>query len=225
MSNSPLVTYTRLSPNRTSPRKHGIDTITIHHMAAVNPSVEACGAGFAQVTRQASANYGIGSDGRVALYVDEGDRSWASSDGENDHRAVTIEVANSGAGPDWPVSGAAYAALVELCADICRRNGIEKLVWAAAQDDRVNHRGGANMTVHRDFAATACPGNYLYGRMGDIAARVNERLEERTMTADEAKKIVKEKALLSDETVAFLWSYRWGDELLVKLAQALKGGG
>ena len=225
MSNSSLVCHTRLSPNRTSPRTHPIDTITIHHMAAVNASIEACGAGFASPARRASANYGIGSDRRVALYVEESDRSWASSDSDNDHRAVTIEVANCAAGPDWPVSEAAYSALIDLCADICRRNGIRKLVWAADQGDRVNHRGGANMTVHRDFAATACPGNYLLGRMGDIAARVNLRLEDETMTVDEAKEIIRERAKLSDATVDYLWSYRFGDELLVKLAQAMRGGG
>ena len=145
-------------------------------MAAVNASIEACGAGFAQSSRQASANYGIGSDGRIALYVDEADRSWASSSGANDHRAVTIEVANSGGDPNWPVSDKAYAALIELCADICRRNGIARLVWASSKSDRVNHKNGANMTVHQDFAATACPGPYLLGRMADIAAQVNARL-------------------------------------------------
>ena len=176
MSNSTLISYTKLSPNKNSPRNHKIDTITIHHMAAVNATIEACGAGFAQSSRQASANYGIGSDGRIALYVDEADRSWASSNGANDHRAVTIEVANSGGDPNWPVSDKAYAALIELCADICRRNGIARLVWASSKSDRVNHKNGANMTVHQDFAATACPGPYLLGRMADIAAQVNARL-------------------------------------------------
>lgn len=176
MSNSALVSFTKISPNRTSPRNHKIDTITIHHMAAVNATIEACGAGFAQSSRKASANYGIGSDGRIALYVDEADRSWASSNGTNDHRAVTIEVANSGGAPNWPVSDKAYAALIDLCADICRRNGIARLVWAASKSDRVNHKNGANMTVHRDFVATACPGPYLLGKMADIAAEVNGRL-------------------------------------------------
>ena len=176
MSNSTLISYTKLSPNKNSPRNHKIDTITIHHMAAVNATIEACGAGFAQSSRQASANYGIGSDGRIALYVDEADRSWGSSNGANDHRAVTIEVANSGGDPNWPVSDKAYAALIELCADICRRNGIARLVWASSKSDRVNHKNGANMTVHQDFAATACPGPYLLGRMADIAAQVNARL-------------------------------------------------
>ncbi|MBM6925772.1 N-acetylmuramoyl-L-alanine amidase [Pseudoflavonifractor phocaeensis] len=185
MSNSTLISYTKLSPNKNSPRNHKIDTITIHHMAAVNATIEACGAGFAQSSRQASANYGIGSDGRIALYVDEADRSWASSNGANDHRAVTIEVANSDGEPNWPVSEKAYTALIDLCTDICRRNGISKLVWATSKSDRVDHRNGANMTVHQDFAATACPGPYLLGKMADIAAQVNARLSVNVEPASE----------------------------------------
>ncbi|MCC8121065.1 MAG: N-acetylmuramoyl-L-alanine amidase, partial [Oscillospiraceae bacterium] len=102
MSNSALVSHTKISPNKTSPRTHAIDTITIHHMAG-NLSVESCCAGFAKSSRQASANYCIGSDGRIGLCVDEGDRSWCSSSRENDHRAITIEVANSKAAEPWPV--------------------------------------------------------------------------------------------------------------------------
>ena len=183
MSNSPLVTYTRLSPNRTSPRNHAIDTITIHCMAG-NASVETCGALFARASTEASSNYGIGSDGRVALYVDEGDRSWASSNGANDHRAVTIEVANSGGEPDWPVSDQAYAALIDLCVDICRRNGIQKLLWRGDKS-LVGQVDKQNMTAHRWFAAKACPGDYLYSRFGDIVARVNERLEEEHVTQEQ----------------------------------------
>ena len=175
MPNSPLLSYIRRSPNRTSPRRHAIDTITIHCMAG-DLSVEACGALFAQGNRRASSNYGIGSDGRVGLYVDEADCSWASSDLDNDHRAVTIEVANCGGAPDWPVSDAAYGALIELAADVCKRNGIARLVWSADRADRVAHKNGCNMTVHRDYAAKACPGDYLYHRMGEIAAAVNARL-------------------------------------------------
>lgn len=173
MSNSPLVDYTRLSPSRNSPRRHSIDTITIHHMAG-NLSVETCGQVFQ--TRQASSNYGVDSKGRVGLYVDEGDRSWASSSPANDHRAVTIEVANCAAAPDWPVSDAAWAKLIELTADICRRNGIPRLVWGENKSDRVDHRNGCNMTVHQDFIATACPGPYLMERMPRLAAAVNARL-------------------------------------------------
>lgn len=183
MSNSPLVSCTRLSPNRTSPRNHAIDTITIHCMAG-NASVESCGALFAKASAEASSNYGIGSDGRIALYVDEGDRSWASSNAANDHRAVTIEVANSGGEPDWPVSDQAYAALINLCVDICRRNGIQKLLWRGDKS-LVGQVDRQNMTAHRWFAAKACPGDYLYSRFGEIAAQVNERLEEEHVTQEQ----------------------------------------
>lgn len=174
MSNSSLICYTAISPNRNSPRKHKIDTITIHCMAG-QLSVETCGKVFAPTSRQASSNYGIGPDGRIALYVDEGDRSWCSSNAANDNRAVTIEVASDYRHP-YAVTAAAYEALIKLCADICRRNGIKKLVWSTNKSVRVNHLNGANMTVHRDYASKACPGDYLYVRMADIAAKTNALL-------------------------------------------------
>ena len=175
MGNSPLVSYTRLSPNHSGKRKHAIDTVSIHCVAA-NATVEALGATFARPSRKASSNYGIGSDGRIALYVDEANRSWCTSSPENDHRAITIEVANNGGAPDWPVSSAAYEALICLLVDICKRNpGIGRLRW---QGDKslIGQVARQNMTVHRWFAAKACPGNYLYNRHGDIAAEVNRRL-------------------------------------------------
>lgn len=168
---SKLVNFVKQSPNCTKPRNRKIDTITIHH-AAGNASVEALGALFADPARQASANYGIGSDGRVACFVEEEDRSWCSSNAENDHRAITIEVANCGGAPDWPISGQAYAALLDLCEDICRRHGFT-----------LHYTGDktGNLTMHKWFKATACPGPYLESRFADIAAEVNRRLEEKTL--------------------------------------------
>lgn len=173
MSNSPLVDYVKLSPMHSGARRHKIDTITVHHMAG-NLSAQTCGKVFQ--TRQASSNYGVDSRGRVGLYVSEADRSWASANPANDHRAVTIEVANCAGGPNWPVSEAAWAKLVELTADICRRNGMERLVWSENSAERINHRNGCNMTVHRDFMATACPGPYLMRQMPRLAAEVNAAL-------------------------------------------------
>jgi len=175
MSNSPLVSYTKISPNKSSPRNHKIDTVTIHCVVG-QCSVETLGNVFAPTSRQASSNYGIGTDGRIALYVDEANRSWCTSSNANDQRAVTIEVANNGGAPDWPVSDKAYAALLDLVTDICKRNGIKKLVWSTSKNDRVNHLNGCNMTVHRDYAAKSCPGDYLYNRHSQIAAEVNRRL-------------------------------------------------
>lgn len=175
MSNSPLVSYTKLSPNHSGKRKHAIDTISIHCMAG-NLSVETCGNLFAKSEKQASSNYGIGSDGRIALYVDEANRSWCTSSSSNDNRAITIEVANSVAKDPWPVSDAAYKSLINLLVDICQRNNIPKLLW---QGDKslIGQVDKQNMTVHRWFAAKACPGDWLYNRHGQIAAEVNERLE------------------------------------------------
>lgn len=167
MSNSPLVNYTRISPNRNSPRNQPISKITVHHMAG-NLSVETCGNVFAPSSRQASSNYGIGSDGRVGMYVEEKDRSWASSSAWNDNRAVTIEVANDQIGGDWHVSDAAWNKLIELCVDICRRNGMKSLTWTGDKN--------GSLTCHYMFATTSCPGPYLKSRMAELAQTVTAHL-------------------------------------------------
>lgn len=174
MSNSTLISYTKLSPNHSGKRTKKIDTVTIHCMAG-QLSVESCGALFAQNSREASSNYGIGNDGRIALYVDEGNRSWCTSSNANDQRAVTIEVASDAEHP-YAVNSKAYDALLDLVTDICKRNGIKRLVWSTSKSDRMNHLNGCNMTVHRDYANKACPGDWLYNRHGEIAAEVNRRL-------------------------------------------------
>ena len=165
MSNSSMVVYTKISPHRTSPRNQKIDKITIHHMAG-NLSIETCGSVFQ--SREASSNYGIGTDGRVGMYVEEADRSWASSNAANDHRAVTIEVANSATGGQWPVSDKALEALIKLCVDICKRNGIEKLNFTGDKN--------GNLTMHSYIVATTCPGPYLKGKFQYIADEVNKQL-------------------------------------------------
>lgn len=176
MSYSSLVDYIRISPNKTSPRNHKIDTITIHCMAG-NLTIETCANVFAPTSRKASSNYGVGTDGRIGCYVDENDRSWGSSDRANDMRAITIEVANDGgADTGWHVSGVAMNSLIKLVADVCKRNHIKKLVWSDNKYDRINHRNGCNMTVHRDFKNKACPGDYLMSKMPYIADEVNKLL-------------------------------------------------
>ena len=174
MSNSPLVDYTRISPNKNSPRNHKIDTITIHCVVG-QCTVETLGNIFAPTSRQASSNYGVGTDGKIGMYVEEKDRSWCSSNAANDNRAVTIEVASDTKHP-YAVNDRAFAALLDLVTDICKRNGIRKLVWSTKKADRVNHKIGCIMTVHRDYANKSCPGDYLYNRHGEIAAEVNRRL-------------------------------------------------
>lgn len=210
-TNSPLVSYTRISPHRSSRKGHAIDTITIH-CAAAQAAVETLGKLFQ--TKQASANYGIGPDGRVGMYVEEKDRSWATSDGDNDRRAVTIEVACDNKHP-YKVNDAAYKTLLDLVTDICERNGIKKLVWSTSKADRINHRNGCNMTVHRDYENKACPGQWIYDRHGEIAAEVNRRLEAKQEDDD----MVRYKTI--DEMPA--WAQAEAKELVD--IGALKGNG
>ena len=165
MSNSSLAVYTKISPH-SNPRVYPITKITIHHMAG-NTTIENCGDWFAKPSTKASANYGIGTDGRIALYVEEQNRAWTSSTWD-DHRSVTIEVANDGGAPDWHVSDKALESLINLCADICKRNGIEKLNYTGDKT--------GNLTRHNMFAATTCPGPYLQSKFPYIAEEVNKRL-------------------------------------------------
>lgn len=162
---SKLVSHVKLSPNCTKPRNHEIDTITIHCVVG-QASVESLGALFASPSRQASSNYGIGYDGRIACYVEEENRSWCSGNRENDHRAITIEVASDDQ-PPYAVKPEAYAALLDLLEDICRRHSI-----------KLNFTGDktGNMTLHKWFQATACPGQYLESKHPEIEAEVNRRL-------------------------------------------------
>lgn len=168
MSNSPLICYSKISPNRNSPRSGKIRGIAIHCMAG-QLSVEGCGNLFAQADRSASSNYGIGPDGRIGMYVEERDRSWCTSTGL-DNYVVTIEVA-SDSKPPYAVTEKAYASLIKLCADICKRNGFT-LKWEAnkalaGQWDR------QNIILHRWFKNKACPGEWLESHMGEIVNRTN----------------------------------------------------
>ena len=184
MSNSALVKHTHLSPNHSGKRTQPITKITPHHMSG-NLSIETCGKVFAPSSRKASSNYGIGSDGRVGLYVDEANRPWTSSSAYNDQRAVTIEVANSQCGGNWPVSGAAWNTLVDLCVDIIRRNpGIKR----ADGRPGLNYTGDRNgsLTKHKMFSSTDCPGTYLDQRMKELEKAVNAKLDGTTYVAPSA---------------------------------------
>ena len=203
MSNSSLVSYTRISPHKYSPRDHAIDTITIHCMAG-NLSLQTCGQIFQ--TRQASSNYGIDSAGQIALYVDESDGSWCSSSRSNDMRAVTIEVANDGgAETGWHVSDAALQSLIRLCADICRRNGIDRLRWEG-NPALIGQTNRQNMTVHRWFSNKACPGDYLFRRHPYIADSVNRLLNDNPAKApaQEAKKKGDFYSMTEQQRTAFI---------------------
>lgn len=203
MSNSSLVSYTRISPHKYSPCDHAIDTITIHCMAG-NLSLQTCGQIFQ--TRQASSNYGIDSAGQIALYVDESDGSWCSSSRSNDMRAVTIEVANDGgAETGWHVSDAALQSLIRLCADICRRNGIDRLRWEG-NPALIGQTNRQNMTVHRWFSNKACPGDYLFRRHPYIADSVNRLLNDNPADApaQEAKKKGDFHSMTEQQRIAYI---------------------
>lgn len=174
MSNSQLVTYTKLSPNHSGKRTKPIDTITIHCVVG-HCTVKTIGDIFASPSSQASSNYGVDDWNGVGLYVDEANRSWCTSSSANDQRAITIEVASDTTEP-YAFTASAYETLTKLVVDICKRNNIKKLVWSTDKNSRVNHLNGCNLTVHRDYANKSCPGNWMYGKMGEFAAEVNKRL-------------------------------------------------
>ena len=177
MSNSPLVKHTKLSPNNSGRRTHGIDRITIHCVVG-HMSLQGLGDWFAKTSTQASSNYGIDDSGQVGMFVEEGNRSWCSSSKANDQRAVTIETASDKTAP-YKVTDAALAGLIDLCTDICRRNGKTKLIWFGDKAKTLAYEPKANemvMTVHQWFKNKSCPGAYLLGKHEYIAAEVNRRL-------------------------------------------------
>ncbi|MBQ9413111.1 MAG: N-acetylmuramoyl-L-alanine amidase [Oscillospiraceae bacterium] len=201
MSNCDFTDCTVLSPFF-SRRMQPISLLTVH-CAAGRGTAAGLGELFRAKGKDASSNYGIGTDGSIGMYVPEDCASWCSSSGWNDQRAVTVEVCNS-AGPaegryDWPVSEESWAALVRLVADVCRRNGKRRVVWLGSRDAALAYagkNGGGSqrpdelvMTAHRWFAAKSCPGDYLYDRFGALEAEVNRMIasleEDEMLTGEE----------------------------------------
>lgn len=173
MSNSPLVSYTKLSPNHSGQRKQKIDTITPHCMVG-HLSLETLGNVFAPTSRKASSNYGIDDRGRVGMYVEEKNRSWCTSSSANDQRAVTIEIASDTKHP-YKITDGALQGLFDLSVDICKRNNIPKLLWQANKA-LIGQVDKQNITVHRWFANKSCPGDYIFGQLGYVANEVNKIL-------------------------------------------------
>lgn len=177
MSNSSLVDCTVLSPNHSGTRTQKLTRIT-PHIVVGQLNAENIGYCFTNKAREASCNYGIGTEGRVCLIVDEDKRSWCSSSWDNDQRAVTIECASDKTYP-YALNNVVYNKLIDLCVDICKRNGKTKLLWFADKDKSLNYPPADNemvLTVHRWFANTECCGDWLYARLGDVADKVTERL-------------------------------------------------
>ena len=187
-TNSHLVSYTKLSPNHSGQRTHSIDRITPHCVVG-QCSVETLGNIFLPTSRQASSNYGIGVDGRVGMYVEEKNRSWCSSSAANDQRAITIECASDNTEP-YAFKDVVYQRLIELCTDICRRNGKTKLLWLGDKAKTLNYTPKSDemvLTVHRWFANKSCPGNWMYARMGDLASKVTAALGSEVKPVEQAK--------------------------------------
>ena len=216
-TNSPLVSYTKLSPNHSGQRTHSIDRITPHCVVG-QCSVETLGNIMYPTSRQASCNYGIGPDGRVGMYVEEKNRSWCSSSNANDQRAITIECASDTFHP-YAMNDKVYATLITLCTDICRRNGKKKLLWFADKNKSLNYIPAADemvLTVHRWFANKSCPGDWLYSRLSDVAAKVTANLSSAsTPTIPSASKTTEEVA---KEVIAGKWGN--GEDRKLRLTTA-----
>lgn len=203
-TNSSLVSYTKLSPNNSGQRTHSIDRITPHCVVG-QCSVETLGNIFAPTTKQASSNYGIGVDGRVGMYVEEKNRSWCSSSSENDQRAVTIECASDATAP-YAFKDVVYNKLIELCVDICKRNGKNKLLWFGDKTKTLNYApksGEMVLTVHRWFANKSCPGDWMYARMGDLATKVTQKLSGGSVDTGKTDTTTDAKTLYRVQTGAF----------------------
>ena len=176
-SNSSLVSHVRLSPNHSGQRIYPLTRITVHCTAG-RASVEGLGEIFANPSRQASSQYGIGEDGRVGMYVEEKNRSWCSSSYDNDERSITIEASSDATEP-FAMNPTVYARIIDLCTDICQRYGKKKLLWFPDKDTTLMYKPAEDelvLTVHRWFANKSCPGDWLFARLGDVAEKVTARL-------------------------------------------------
>lgn len=177
MKYSNLVTHINISPNKTSGRKYNITRIT-PHCSVCSVTIERLLEIFKPLTRRASCNYGIGNDGRIGLCVDEADRSWCSSNKDNDNRAITIEVASSNKYP-YTITDASLRSLINLMTDICKRYNKNKIIWISDKNKALSYKLKDDemlITVHRWFAKKSCPGEYIYSKLDYIADEVNKRL-------------------------------------------------
>ena len=188
-TNSKLVDYKRLSPNHSGLRTHTIDRITPHCVVG-QCTVETLGSIFMDKNYEASCNYGIGKDGRVALIVEEKNRSWCSSSNENDQRAITIECASEIYSP-YEMNSKVYNKLIKLCIDICKRYNKKKLLWFSSKSKSLSYKPKPDemvLTVHRWFANKSCPGDWLYSRLGNVAKEVTKALNTSTKSKENTTK-------------------------------------
>lgn len=212
-SNSSLVTVKAISPNKNVKRVYPITRISIH-CTACQVTARRLGEVFANPNKEASSNYGVGYDGSIGMYVEEKDRSWCTSSYDNDNRAITIEVASENVRP-YTVTKAAYAGLIKLLVDICKRNGKTKLVWLGDKDKSLAYKPKSNellLTVHKWFANKDCPGSYLYNLHPQIVREVNAALAKK----EEPKPAVPAE---KSETKYYVYTVVKG-ETLSKIAKA-----
>lgn len=198
-TNSLLAKYTKLSPNHSGTRTHSIDRITPHCVVGQLSAESICGC-FISKSRGASCNYGIGTDGKIALCVEEKNRSWCSSSNSNDQRAVTIECASDMKTP-YAMNSKVYNSLVELCTDICKRNGKKKLLWLGSEDKTLNYNPKSDemvLTVHRWFANKSCPGDWLYSRLDDLAEKVTSNLSGGSTSAEKKEMLYRVRKTWAD---------------------------
>lgn len=221
-TNSPLVDFTQLSPNHSGERDHSIDRITPHCYVG-QVTVERMGRGWAS-PGGTSANYGIGYDAKVGLYVEEKNRAWTSSSPDNDHRAVTIECASDSTSP-YAFKDDVYNKLIDLCTDICKRNGKTKLLWFGNKTQTLKYNPEPDemvLTVHRWFTSKSCPGNWMYYRMGDLATKVTERLSGSSseVKKEETTETVKDNGIKYYVQVGAFTQKESADEMVSKLKAA-----
>ena len=223
-TNSSLVDCTVKSPNHSGKRTHKIDRITPHCVVG-QLSAETIGNCFPKGI-EASCNYGIGVDGRVCLIVDEANRSWCSGSNANDQRAITIECASDATHP-YAMNNAVYSKLISLCVDICKRNGITKLLWLGDKETSLNYTpkdGEAILTAHRWFEAKACPGDWLYSRFGELATEVTKKLGTASTPTTSTASTSKELAYKVGDTVQFVGCLHYTSSYKSGVAKGCKAG-
>lgn len=169
--------YQNISKNQSGKRTHKIDRITPHCVVG-QWTAKKIADYFASTTRHASCNYGIGVDGDVSISVPEDCRSWCSSNAANDQRAVTIECASDTVHP-YIMNENVINSLFNLATDICKRHNKTQLLWIPDKNERLNYIPKSNemvITLHRDFANKACPGDFLVARLPEMAKTVTSNL-------------------------------------------------
>lgn len=148
-------------PNNYDDSRKPIRKIIIHHAAST--SFDSIGQVFSNPNRGASAHYGVGRNNNVDQYVPENKTAYHCGNYPVNQESIGIENVNSSGAPNWDVAPETRNTLVELCADIVRRNpGIGPL------------RPGVNLFGHSQVSQkpTACPVQLL-GWLQELANRVN----------------------------------------------------